>query len=158
MIIGNIDNLDEEFKSYPAAIKKGLAFLQEHDFTKMEPGRYEIDGDDIYALVQSYNTRNLADCRPETHNKYLDIQYMAKGEEYLGWCVLAPNMEITDAYNAERDITFYKKLQPESNVLLSDKIFAVLYPHDVHRPCCKTGESAPVLKVVVKIAVACLDQ
>jgi len=45
VIIGHIDNLDEEFDSYPPAIQKGLAFLQEHDFTKMEPGRYDIDGE-----------------------------------------------------------------------------------------------------------------
>jgi len=158
VIIGHIDNLDEEFDSYPAAIQKGLAFLQEHDFTKMEPGRYDIDGDKIYAMLQSYTTRDLEKCRPETHEKYLDIQYMVKGEEYIGWCVLGPDLKPTGAYNPDRDITFYEELTPESNVLLTDHIFAVLYPHDVHRPCCKVNEAAPALKVVVKIALSCLDK
>lgn len=157
MIIGHIDNLDEEFCSYAQAIQKGLRFLQEKDFSKMESGRYDIDGDQIFALVQRYETKDAEDCRPETHNNYLDIQYMAKGREYLSWCVLGPDLEISEAYDPDRDVAFYKKLVPENNVLLTDRIFAVLYPHDVHRPGCKAEQKQDVLKVVVKIATSCLE-
>lgn len=158
MIVGHIDNLDDGAYAYPPAIKKALAWLQAQDFTQMEIGRYDIAGDDIYASLQTYETRNVAKCRPEAHRKYIDIQYMVKGAEYLGWCVLTPAIEVTEAYNEATDVEFYKELLPQSNIVLADKTFAVLYPQDVHRPCCRIYESAPVLKVVVKIAVSCLGK
>ncbi len=158
MIIGNIDKLADEFNSYPPAIKRGLQFLRETDFTKLPPGRYEIDGDAIYATLQHYQTRCSDECRPEAHEKYIDIQYVVKGSEYLGWCVAAPDLEIDQTYDAAKDLVFYKKLLPESNVLLTERMFAVLYPQDVHRPCCMVDNASPVIKVVVKIAVSCLEK
>ena len=41
----------------PAAVEKALAYLKSHDFTKMEPGRYAIQGDDIYAQVFDAETK-----------------------------------------------------------------------------------------------------
>ena len=52
------------------------------------------------------------------------------------------------------DVTFYEKLVPDSNLVLLPGSFAVLYPEDVHRPCCAVERGpAPVTKVVVKVSV-----
>ena len=75
MIIGSMDTLDENHVDYPAIIQKALSYLREHDFTKMEDGKYPIEGDKCFANVQRYNTRPEADCQPETHRKFVDIQF-----------------------------------------------------------------------------------
>ncbi|MFA6848984.1 MAG: YhcH/YjgK/YiaL family protein [Selenomonadaceae bacterium] len=154
MIVGSIDNIGAEIVKYSTTVQKALTFLQNHDFTKMDVGKYPIDGDRVFALVQSYNTRVLADCKPETHKNFLDIQYVVKGNEYMGWCALGPAIEVAEAYDADKDVAFYKELIPESNILLSAGVFAILYPNDVHRPGgAAEGKSSSVIKVVVKIAL-----
>ncbi|MBO6179391.1 MAG: YhcH/YjgK/YiaL family protein [Selenomonadaceae bacterium] len=155
MFIGTIHAEASTFEDYPAAIKKALDFLRSKDFTKVENGRIELEADNkMYAVVQRYETRDMAKGRPETHKKYIDIQYIADGQEYMGWCPFSPDLKVSEAYNPEKDVAFYEKLVPESNVVLAAGSFAVLYPDDVHRPCVDVeGEKSNVTKVVVKISL-----
>ena len=154
MFIGSIDVLEDSLVDYPELIRKALCYLRDHDLTQIEDGSYPIEGDKCVAKVQRYTTRPHFDCRPETHEKYVDIQYVVEGEEYLGWCPLSPDLQITEAYDAEKDITFYASLVPDSSIVLSPGRFAVLYPEDVHRPQGAVDDlPAPVTKVVVKVAV-----
>ena len=48
----------------PTAVEKALDFLKAHDFTKMEPGRYAIQGDDIYAQVFDAETKPAESTAP----------------------------------------------------------------------------------------------
>ena len=154
MFIGSIDALEDSRVDYPELIRKALFYLRDHDFTQFEDGRYPIDGDKCVANVQRYTTRQHMECYPETHQKYVDIQYVVEGEEYLGWCPFSPDLQITAHYDAEKDVAFYAALVPDSNIVLSPGRFAVLYPEDVHRPQGAVDDvPAPVTKVVVKVAV-----
>jgi len=154
MIIGSMDTLDENHVEYPAIIQKALDFLRGHDFTRMEDGKYPIEGDKCFANVQRYNTRPEKECKPETHRKFVDIQFMVAGEEFMGWCPLSPDLEECAPYDEARDVTFYKDLVPDSSIVLSPGCFAVLYPEDVHRPqAAVDGQPGKVLKVVVKVAI-----
>ena len=156
MIVGHINNVNQELCNFPKAIKKALAFLQENDCANLKPGKYAIDGDDIFAMVQSYVTKDKKDCRAETHAKYLDIQFLAKGQERMGQCAYSPSLEVEEDCLAERDARFYKNLPAENQVILSNGTYAILYPTDVHRPCCAIGKPEDVVKVVIKISVKSL--
>lgn len=154
MIVGSIDMLEKGHVHYPEAVKKALDYLRTHDFTQMEDGKYAIDGEKSFALLQRYQTRPLSECRPETHRKFIDIQFIVEGEEYLGWCAFSPDLQVTEPYDEEKDVMFYDAMVPDSDILLAADGFAVLYPEDVHRPCgAVEGISKPVTKVVVKIDV-----
>ncbi len=154
MVIGTIENLEKEQKEHPAAIREALEYLRSQDFTKLPDGKYPIGDQGITANLQRYHTKDIDDCRPEAHKKYIDIQYLVEGEEYLGWCPLSPDLAADQEYDSEKDIIFYRKLVPDSNVILFPGSFAVLYPVDVHRPCGSIDdEPAAVTKVVVKIPV-----
>jgi len=158
MIVGSIDNLEHSHEKYPKAVRKALTYLQEHDFTKMEDGLYPIDGKKIFAKVQRYQTRPISECRPEAHRKFLDIQYIAEGEELFGWCPISPDIEQEGIYDEGQDVAFYDHLVPDSAIVLFTGNFVVLYPEDVHRPCGMVDtEPKPVTKVVVKIAVSMLE-
>ena len=42
MVIGNISEIQAGECKYPAAIQKALHFLAEHDFAKMQDGKYPM--------------------------------------------------------------------------------------------------------------------
>ena len=155
MFIGIID--DKHIK-YNPPLSEVLEYLRVTDFSKIQDGDYPIGDKGIIAKVQRYRTRLIDECKPETHNKFVDVQFIAEGEEALGWCPLSPELEILEEYNDEKDVTFYKKLVPESCVILSSRSFAILYPVDVHRPCGSVDDDEPsdVTKVVVKVPIELL--
>ena len=158
MIIGSIRDEDTAGVAFSSAMERALAYLRETDFSKMADGRYDIDGDRIYAKVQRYVTKPAAECRPESHRRYADVQFVAEGQEFIGWCAFSPELKIAEPYDEEKDVAFYEKLEPESNFVLADGCFAVLLPKDIHRPCCAIDEPSPVLKVVVKIALELFEE
>ena len=143
----------DEQKGYSTALIKALAFLRTQAFRNMPEGRHQIDGDKIFALLSRYTTRPQAECAPEAHRKFVDVQYVADGEEFLGWCPMSPDLVEMEPYDEARDIIFYRALIPESSILLKAGSYAVLYPEDVHRPGVSMLDEYPadVTKVVVKI-------
>ena len=156
MVVGTIDTFEQGQVTYPEAIRKALEFLRNQDFTNMQDGRYVVEGE-CYASLQRYETRPLAACRPEAHRKYVDIQYMVEGEEYVGWCPFSPDLSVAEDYNEAQDVAFYDALVPDSNILLQPVWFAVLYPEDVHRPQgAVDGVPMLVTKVVVKVPISML--
>lgn len=154
MITGYLANVKNELTLYPEALQKGLTYLMETDFSKVSLGRQEIDGSKIYAMVSEYESQSKDVRRAEAHRKYLDIQYIVKGQEMIGSGPLATAGEVTEDRLAEKDVIFYKSLSAESFHILNQGMFAVYFPWDVHRPNCSVGETAgQVKKVVVKIAM-----
>lgn len=153
MFIGHIKNLESEMVKFPEAINKALKFIKENDIVHMEPGKYEIDGEKIFALVQTYKSKPKSECRPETHAKFLDVQYIAKGKEYMGYNAFGPELEVVEDCLADRDVAFYKNVPYETKVVLSEGMYAVLYPNDVHAPGCMIEKAEDVIKVVVKISL-----
>ena len=162
MIIGNIERHKNEAAHYAPALERALAYLQQHDFTKMETGRYELEGEGgclMYANLDRYDTKPVEICHPEAHKRYVDVQYIVEGQEYMGWCMQNPDLKVYEEYDAERDIMFYEKLVPESVCVLKPGDFAILEPRDVHRPCGMIGDKPePVTKVVVKVCVDLLQE
>lgn len=62
-------------------LQKALKYLAATDFTKVPNGRYELDGDRMYANVDTYTTGDSSKKKPEAHNKYIDVQFLGKGTE-----------------------------------------------------------------------------
>ena len=141
----NVDNYKGLGRVYDA-----LKFLSETDFSKIELGRYELDGDNIFYMVQSYDT-DPDKTISEAHKKYIDIQYMVEGEEIIGVADISEDKELTEA-KEENDVWFYDcKTEP---LTLSAGKYMVLYPNDLHCPGVATNRTALTCrKVVVKVKV-----
>ena len=147
MIFDTLDNI----KNYEGLGKvyTALQFLSETDFTKMELGRYELVGDDIFYMVQRYET-DPDKTISEAHKKYIDIQFMVKGEEVIGVAPICCEKTETEA-KPENDVWFYDcKTEP---LTLIENSFMVLYPNDLHCPGVAVNEPLSCLKVVVKVKV-----
>lgn len=149
MIFSSINSCDT-FAEYPEVIKKVIDYLKKNDFVNMEPGVYEIQGKDIYAQVFDAETGDVSEKRPESHKDYLDIQFLASGEEKLGFTPLKDEYEI-DEYIKERDLIFYKKVENEGFINAVPGCFSVFFPCDVHRPAVAVNEPMTIRKVVVKV-------
>jgi biofilm protein TabA len=115
-------------------------------------GRYEIDGDKMYAMVVPYDTKMDRNLPFEGHRKYIDFQYLLSGEEKID-IVHGKGFKVTKKYSAKKDIYFVKPPACCSSVILTPGTFAVLYPQDLHRPGQGIIKSSPARKLVIKIRV-----
>ena len=154
MIFSSIYAKDDA-KKYPKAIQTALDYLKTHDFTAMEPGVYEIQGKDIYAQVFDAMSEELAERQPESHEKYLDVQYLVSGRERLGFTKNTGAYEVAE-HIKERDLIFYKSVEDEGFIESRPGCFCVFYPSDIHRPQVISGQAMNLRKVVVKVSVALL--
>ena len=137
----------------PATIERALDFLRSTDFSKLEPGVVEIDGKNIFAQVIDLTTRDVTENRPEVHRRYLDIQFLASGEEKIGIAIDTGNNLISESLLAQRDIIFYHDSEHESFFEMVPGSYAIFFPQDVHRPGCHKTVATPIRKIVVKVAI-----
>ncbi|MDX9882703.1 MAG: YhcH/YjgK/YiaL family protein [Prolixibacteraceae bacterium] len=149
MITDRIENTGF-YKNSGTGVAKALQYIAETDFTGLAKGKYIIDGELIYAVVNEYETKPEADCKIEAHRNYIDVQFIVSGEEAIGYAPLN-GQEPSIAYNDEKDCVFYKV--PTSKVILGAGMFAIFYPHDLHQPGISSGTISNVKKVVVKVRV-----
>ena len=131
-------------------IKQGLIWLETIDLKNLDDGKYEINGDRVYASVQTYQTKD--DALYESHRKYIDIQYVIKGSEKIGITDYS-NCQTSIEYDNERDLEFYTFDNKEEFIELTEGSFAIFYPHDAHKPSIKIETQSVVKKVVVKVMI-----
>lgn len=133
-------------------IDRGLAWLA--DFSDKTPdGRYDIDSDNLFALVQSYLTVPAEQKKFESHRRYLDIQFIAAGSESIHYAPLGSLCPATD-YDAVKDFSLYTEPVAATALHLSPGSFAIFFPADGHKPGCSTSaHPAQVKKVVIKALV-----
>ena len=149
MVFDSIENA-EMYYGLGEKFKKAFEFLKTTDFNTLTEDRIELDGKNIFAMVQKYKTRNSDDAKWEAHQKYIDIQYVVSGAENMGF-VLADYLEIKEKYNEENDIEFLEGLG--DYVQVNEGEFAIFFPDDAHMPGIKIKENEMVHKVVVKVKV-----
>ncbi|MAC84282.1 MAG: YhcH/YjgK/YiaL family protein [Arcobacter sp.] len=123
------------------------------DFLDIKDGECvkEMISEDIFVLKQAYYTKNREDCFFESHKKYIDIQFMVKGEEYMDVCDL-DSLEIETNYVEKTDFIKYKgKENGTSKLLITENCLAIFYPSDAHQPCVKVENKELIYKAVIKI-------
>ena len=141
----NVDNYEGLGRVYTA-----LKFLSETDFSKIDLGRYELDGDNIFYMVQSYETipdKTVSEC----HEKYIDIQCMLEGREIVGIAPFECDKRLVEE-KKENDVWFYDCLVQPLELFAGS--FMVLYPNDLHCPAVAAeGKAETCRKVVFKVKV-----
>ena len=131
-------------------IKRGLEWLNSQNLDNISDGKYQIDGDKIYANVQTYETKEDADY--EAHRKYIDIQYVVKGSEYIG-VVPYEICKTKVKYDTAKDIEFLTCQENIPYQILKSGEFLILFPHDAHKPSIMIDKKQTVKKIVVKVSV-----
>lgn len=148
MVIDKIENY-RLYSKLTKRLAKAFEFITETDLTAIEPGKYQIENDDIFAIVQEYDTKEEKDSILEGHHKYIDIQYVIQGVELMGFTPLTDQVAVEE--NLEKDYTFY---EGETSMLrVEEGMFTLFFPEDLHRPGVKADQISKVKKVVVKVKI-----
>jgi len=149
MILDSIKNC-KKYEGLNRNFEKAFQFLKREDLGSLAVGKYEIDGEDIFAMVQEYETKDLENAKYEAHKKYIDIQYLMEGTENMGYVSL-DKLEVFSPYNEESD---FMLLEGEPRlILLNQKEFFILFPEDAHMPGIFVKAKSKVKKVVVKVSL-----
>nr|WP_326184682.1 YhcH/YjgK/YiaL family protein [uncultured Oscillibacter sp.] len=148
MLYGTLKHLDTYQGIHPG-VMRGLELLRDTDFSKLADGRHDVDGDDLYFSLQSYETRPVNDM-PESHKKYVDIQYLISGRERMGVAPLEDMTEVVEGH-PERDV--WRHRGPTDTILVTGDRFVVFWPEDAHAPCIAVDGPERCRKCVVKVRV-----
>jgi len=116
-------------------------------------GNYPISGGSVFAKVMRLQTKPLADTVCEAHRKYVDLQVVLSGEEYIDWYAREP-LTTRKAYDPDNDVELFET--PDTGAPLRLKLipgsFVLFFPQDAHAPLLTTGDGPQTLKkVVIKI-------
>jgi YhcH/YjgK/YiaL family protein len=148
MIIDRIDNAHLYNALHPN-FKRAFDYIHQINVETIPAGRYEIDADVMYAMVQEYNTKPKDQGKWEAHRRYIDLQYIVRGAENIGHAKIHQLQQ--GEYDANKD---FLPLDGDGNFFtLQSGYFVLLLPEDAHMPGLAVASPAPVKKIVVKIAV-----
>lgn len=161
MILDKIEHW-EKYAGLSPDLVRGLELLASGKLDALADGKHDIDGDRLYASVQTYTPKAPGECRWEAHRRYIDIQYLVSGCEHMGYAPMEP-LAVAVAYDDSKDIVFFGS-GPEIGTVLKvgEKMFTVFFPTDAHMPMLSpealVGEAIwggqvtrPVKKIVLKV-------
>ena len=151
MIFDTLSN-SARYESLNSRFAKAFAYLRTVDGSQ-PLGRHDLDGDDCFALVQTYETKPQEMALFEAHRKYIDVQFIQSGRETILWAPLASMAEETMAFDESKDAALWKLVPDTTALHVSAGHFAILFPEDAHAPCIEWDQPETVFKVVVKVAV-----
>ena len=152
MIIDHLKNC-AQYVSVHENFQKAFDFIKKAVAEDLPIGRYEIDGDSVYGIIQAYDSKAKEDCKLEGHKRYIDIQYMVSGHEAFEIADIAKVSAKTE-YNDVKDVMFYHDADVMNTAVLQENEFGVFFPWDIHRPgIAAKGKSVPVKKIVMKVKV-----
>ena len=152
MIVDKIYNI-EKYEGLRINANKILEFVQKVEDSNLADGRYEILGEDLFALVQTYETNSESQCRFETHNKYIDVQYIRQGKEVMNY-KLKDKLVVSEDLSETKDVIFYENPKDYTSVLVEEGSFALFLTDDGNMPGVEYGEKETVKKIVFKIRLA----
>ncbi len=145
MLIDSIDRLGIYESNIPH-LREALAKLAE--IRDAEPDRYEFDGG--FILLQEGTCKPLETNEFEAHRKYVDLQCLLGGEEWIEWCDirdLAPGTPYDEAKDKEM------LTGSGSQMMLRPGMGAFFWPNDAHKAGKCPGGGKTYRKAIVKLLV-----
>ncbi|OAD42252.1 YhcH/YjgK/YiaL family protein [Polaribacter atrinae] len=147
MIVDKIENANL-YRGMHKGVDKALNYLKNTNFAKIPIGKYEINDKSVYALVKEYETKPIDHNLLEGHLKYIDIHFMAKGTEQIGYTTLF-DQKPHKIYDDLDDYALYK--EPFNLQTLQKGMFIIFFPDDIHLPEISLNGTLIVKKVIVKV-------
>ncbi|GAA4311517.1 hypothetical protein GCM10023149_06540 [Mucilaginibacter gynuensis] len=141
----------KQYHANKALWDKAFAYLKNTDLGTIAPGKYPIDGDDVYAAITEGPSKEPDSARWEAHQNYIDLQYVIKGKEQIEVMPLK-SATVTVPYDVVKDVAKYSGNGKYYNA--EPSIFFLFFPNDVHRPSIKVDGVDVVKKLVIKVKAA----
>jgi YhcH/YjgK/YiaL family protein len=149
MIIDSILGL-ERYRRMNDGFEKAFKFLRSHDLIMLDVDRrYDIDGDNVYAMVSENDMKNIEDAKLEVHDSYIDIQIPVSASETFGWKDRTHCNTGEGKYDDENDIAFFDD-EPEVFCVVNPLQIVIFFPCDAHAPLIGNGK---IKKIVIKVKI-----
>lgn len=153
MITDQMSNLSKYDKVLPH-VQSIIAYLNANDITQFEEGKYSILGEEVYMMIQNYTTQPEGNKKWESHKKYIDLQIVLSGEEFMCYHQV-DLLNVSDDYKEDDDYMLYHNdVEEFSYIKVLKNHFCIFYPADGHKPGIHMQHERTVRKAVIKIAVA----
>lgn len=133
-----------------APVIPGLAeaFEKINALESLEPATYQLENGRFFVAVGT--TVPADSVLAEAHRNYLDIQYVVKGKETMGWAPV-DTLTLDGEFNTEGDCGMYAGQC--RYVDIPEGCCYVVFPEDAHKPARHLQEPSDFVKVVVKLKV-----
>lgn len=148
MIFDHIDNIGN-YIGISKNLDDAIFLIQNHKLETAELGKVVIREDQLFYLVQAYETKPFDRVNLEAHLKYIDLQLMVEGNEMMAYGNTNA-LQLQTPYNESIDAQFFSGEVQKIHV--KKDCFAIFFPNDAHQPGLAMDVSQAVKKVVVKIA------
>ena len=146
MVLDKLEHLISYIPSYHSEINNFLRLVS----PTMKDGEYPIVGENVFARVMNYATKPEDDCRIEAHDVYVDIQSVLTGAEGIG-IFGRESLKPSTAYDKDNDVVYFEKAWPLYTVSVNEGYFAIIFPHEAHRPQTAVKQPENIRKFVIKI-------
>ncbi len=149
MVVDRLDRLGFYAALHPV-IPAIVRYLERTDLIRVPAGRSELPGG-VGLIREAYLTKPLSDCALEGHLRHADLQIVLSGAESMGWLPRSLGQHrVTNPYDAEKDVEKYQARRI-GRVDLSEGMFALVFPDDLHMPKIMQEDPVRVEKAVFKI-------
>lgn len=112
-------------------------------------GEVELQGRDLFAIIQEYPTLARHEARFESHEAHIDLQYTLSGGELIDWI---PRGTLQPDGPFANDVQFWlPPPEPVTALIQTAHRFAIFFPSDAHRPKVRLAGHDRVRKLVIKV-------
>lgn len=118
-------------------------FLLSADLSALAPGRHDVDGDNVFVLMQEYTQQEKAPAY-EAHDAYADIQLVLRGSERFLWGHGVPGP-------LNGDLRVVTEVGDPVEFVLRENQLVIFLPGEAHAPGLPEKGSAFCRKAVVKV-------
>jgi YhcH/YjgK/YiaL family protein len=148
MILDHLNNHSRYSGLHPH-FQKSFDFLQNVTPQDFENEKTEINGEECFALFMKGTGKGKSDYKMEAHRKYIDIQYVLRGNDLMAYRPLLECSKIHTPYKDKEDYLLVS--DPAIDFLLvKENQFTIFFPEDAHAPLLGTDS---YWKIVIKVKI-----
>jgi biofilm protein TabA len=139
----------KQYHSNKVLWDKAFAFMKENELDSLKPGKYQIDGANVYATVTERATKDFDKTIWEGHRKYNDIHYVIKGREKFGIASVSSATVTKDFENTKDDIGY--RTTKGKYYTGDQSTFFIIFPKNAHLHGINSDVPGVVKKLVIKV-------
>ena len=152
MIVDQIKNASF-YKGVTPAIAVALEKMATYTPDNYPGGRIDVEGDNLFLLLNTYETHVAEGAKMEAHRQYVDVMYMVEGEEIIYVKPTDRLLAVTKPYDGADDALLAELDGDAMPIRLQAGDFIVLFPQDAHAPACCVDEPRQVKKIIGKVKI-----
>ena len=152
--------MSDELRSLPSAglhpvLQQALTLAVAANPQEKTPGRYELQGDNIFMNVMQFATQSPEQKKAELHREYIDIQVLLSGEERILFG-MTDSARQCEEMHVEDDYQLCSQIADEQAMVLKPGRFVIFMPGEPHKPGCVVQAPMDIKKVVIKVRASLL--